>query len=68
VVYMSGGLEPLGWNYPTLIGICISTTFVACMLAAFIVSLINPMQFSKDTFYQERIKARLVNDAGAVLH
>lgn len=38
VVYMSGVLEPLGWNYPVLIGIWIATTFVACMLTAFIVS------------------------------
>lgn len=60
VVYMSGVLEPLGWNYPTLIGIWISTTFIACMLTAFIVSLITPMDLSKDSVYQERLKAGLV--------
>ncbi|EHT5365802.1 anaerobic C4-dicarboxylate transporter [Campylobacter jejuni] len=68
VVYMSGVLEPLGWNYPTLIGIWISTTFIACMLTAFIVSLITPMDLSKDSVYQERLKAGLVKDAGAILH
>ncbi|MDX2331252.1 anaerobic C4-dicarboxylate transporter [Campylobacter hepaticus] len=68
VVYMSGVLEPLGWNYPTLIGIWISTTFIACMLTAFILSLITPMDLSKDFVYQERLKAGLVKDAGNILH
>lgn len=38
------------------------------MLTAFIVSLITPMDLSKDSVYQERLKAGLVKDAGAILH
>ena len=68
VVYMSGVLEGFGWNYPTLIGIWIATTFIACMLTAFIVSLITPLDLSKDPVYQERLKAGLVKDAGEILH
>lgn len=68
VVYMSGVLEPLGWNYPVLIGIWIVTTFIACMLTAFIVSIITPLDLSKDSVYQERLKAGLVKDEGEILH
>ncbi len=68
VVYMSGVLEPFGWSYPALIGIWIGTTFIACMITAFIVSLITPMDLSKDPVYQERLKAGFVKDAGAILH
>lgn len=68
VVYMSGVLEGFGWNYPILIGIWIATTFIACMLTAFIVSLITPLDLSKDPVYQERLKAGLVKDAGEILH
>lgn len=67
VVYVSGVLEGFGWNYPTLIGIWIVTTFAACMITAFIVSLITPLDLSKDPVYQERLKAGLVKDAGEVL-
>ncbi|MDU4759657.1 MAG: anaerobic C4-dicarboxylate transporter family protein, partial [Veillonella sp.] len=38
VVAMSGFLEPFGVSYPTLLGICISTTFIAVMITAFIMS------------------------------
>lgn len=68
VVYMSGVLEGFGWEYPTLIGIWIVTTFIACMATAFIVSLITPLDLSKDPVYQERLKAGLVKDAGEILH
>ncbi|MDA3968912.1 anaerobic C4-dicarboxylate transporter [Helicobacter ibis] len=68
VVYMTGVLEPLGWNYPTLIGIWIVTTFVACMVTAFIVSVITPLDLSKDPVYQERLAKGLVKDAGDVLN
>lgn len=68
VVYMSGILEPLGWNYPTLLGIWISTTFIACMVTAFIISLITPLDLSKCSIYQERLKAGLVKDPNEILH
>lgn len=68
VVYMSGILEPLGWNYPTLLGIWIATTFIACMVTAFIISLITPLDLSKCSIYQERLKAGLVKDPNEILH
>ncbi|MFK0324176.1 anaerobic C4-dicarboxylate transporter family protein, partial [Campylobacter coli] len=68
VAYMRGVLEPMGWNYQTLIGIWIVTTFIACMITAFIVSLITLMDLSKDVVYHERLTAGLVRDAGAILH
>lgn len=68
VVYTTGVLEPLGWSYPVLIGIWVATTFAACMITAFIVSLITPMDLSKDPVYQERLQAGLVKNASDVLH
>ena len=38
------------------------------MATAFIVSLITPLDLSKDPVYQERLKAGLVKDAGEILH
>lgn len=67
VVYMSGVLEPLGWNYPCLLAIWISTTFIACMITAFIISLISQLDLSKDAIYQQRLKAGLIKDAGLIL-
>ncbi|MBZ7939066.1 anaerobic C4-dicarboxylate transporter [Campylobacter sp. W0014] len=67
VVYMSGVLEQFGWNYPTLLGIWISTTFIACILTAFIVSIITPLDLNKSKIYQERLKVGLVKDANEVL-
>ena len=67
VVYMTGVLEPLGWNYPALIGIWIATTFIACMVTAFIVSIITKLELNKDPIYQERLKKGLVKDPGDIL-
>lgn len=60
VIYMSGVLEQFGWSYPALLGIWISTTFVACMLTSFIMSLISNMDLSKDPVYQERLAKGLI--------
>lgn len=68
VVYITGVLEPLGWNYPTLIGIWLVTTFSACMITAFIVSIITPLDLSKDPVYQDRLSKGLVKDPGDILH
>ncbi len=65
VIYMSGVLEPLGWSYPALLGIWLLTTFVGCMLTAFIMTLISNMDLSKDPVYQERLKMGLVQPAVA---
>lgn len=60
VIYMSGVLEQFGWSYPALLGIWISTTFVACMLTSFIMSMISNMDLSKDPIYQERLAKGLI--------
>ena len=38
VIFLSGVLEPLGVSYPLLLGICIPTTYLGCMIAAFIIN------------------------------
>lgn len=67
VIAAVGILEPFGWSYPALIVIWILTTLVACMLTSFIMTLIVPMDLSKDPVYQERLKAGLVKDPGEIL-
>lgn len=61
VIYMSGVLEPLGWNYPELLGIWLLTTFLGCMITAFIMTKISKMDLAADPIYQERLKLGLVN-------
>jgi anaerobic C4-dicarboxylate transporter DcuA len=63
VVFMSGALEPLGVSYITLLAICIPTTFVACMITAFIMNLFDT-DLSKDPVYQERMQKGLVQFRG----
>lgn len=67
VVYMSGVLEPLGWNYPTLLGIWLVTTILGCMLTALIIGLFTNTRLDTDPVYQARLKAGLVKDAKEVL-
>ena len=57
VVAMSGFLEPFGVSYPTLLGICISTTFIAVMITAFIMSTFANNDLSSDPVYKERLAA-----------
>lgn len=68
VVYMTGVLEPLGWSYPALLLIWLITTFIACMLTAFVVSKFFPLDLSKDSIYQERLKAGLVKPVNDGVH
>ena len=63
VMYMSGVLEGFGWSYPALLGIWIVTTFVGCMLTAFIMTLISNMDLDSDPVYMERLAKGLVNQA-----
>lgn len=63
VIYMSGVLEGFGWSYPALLGIWIVTTFVGCMLTAFIMTLISNMDLDSDPVYMERLAKGLVNQA-----
>ena len=60
VIYMSGVLEPFGWSYPTLLGIWLLTTFVGCMLTAFVMPMIQTMDLDSDPVYQERLAKGLV--------
>lgn len=60
VIYMSGVLEPFGWSYPALLGIWLVTTFAACMLTAFVMTLISNMDLDSDPVYKERLAKGLV--------
>lgn len=66
VVYMTGVLEPLGWSYPLLLGIWIPTTFIGCMLTAFVITMFSSLDLSKDSVYQERLAKGLVKPAVGV--
>lgn len=68
VIYMSGVLEPFGWSYPALLGIWLVTTFVACMLTSFVMTLISNMDLDSDPVYKERLAKGLVKapEASAV--
>lgn len=66
VVFLSGILEPLGVSYPMLLAICIPTTFIACMITAFVISTFGKLTLSDDPVYQERLQAGLVQDVKAV--
>lgn len=56
VVFMSGILEPLGADYLTLLMVWIPTTFLACMLTAFIMGFTD-LKLDSDSHYLERLKA-----------
>lgn len=60
VIYMSGVLESFGWSYPALLGIWLVTTFVACMLTSFVMTLISNMDLDSDPVYKERLAKGLV--------
>ena len=60
VIYMSGVLEPFGWSYPALLGIWLLTTFVGCMLTAFVMTKIQNMDLDSDPVYKERLAKGLV--------
>lgn len=60
VIYMTGVLEPFGWSYPTLIAVWLVTTFLGCMVTAFIMTMFCKMDLSTSQVYQERLKEGLV--------
>ena len=60
VIFLSGVLEPLGVSYPLLLSICIPTTYLGCMIAAFIVNKFSNLKLSDDPVYQERLAAGLI--------
>ena len=57
---MSGFLEPYGVSYPALLAICIPTTYIACMITAFIMSNFSNNDLSSDRVYMERLEAGFV--------
>lgn len=63
VVYLSGVLEPFGWSYPALLAVWIPTTYIGCMITAFIVTQITDLDLSSDPVYLERLKQGLVSPA-----
>ena len=69
VIYMSGVLEPFGWSYPMLLGIWIVTTFLGCMLTAFVMTMLQNMDLDSDPVYRERLAKGLVKaPTGEVRH
>ena len=48
VIYMTGVLEPFGWSYPALLGVWLLTTFLGCMITAFIMTHISKMDLASD--------------------
>ena len=60
VIYMTGVLEPFGWSYPALLGVWLLTTFLGCMITAFIMTHISKMDLASDPSYEERLKEGLV--------
>ncbi len=63
VVFFSGILEPLGVSYLTLLAICIPTTFIACMIGAFISNFLG-CELKDDPIYQERLAKGLIKMQG----
>jgi len=63
VVFMASDLAlgGLGINYPTLLLIWIPTTYLGCMLTAFIMNMFCNMDLSKDPNYIERLEKGLVS-------
>ena len=68
VIYMSGVLEPFGWSYPVLLGIWLVTTFVACMLTSFVMTLISNMDLESDPVYKDRLAKGLVKAPVGAAH
>ena len=63
VVAFSGMLEPFGVDYLTLLAICIPSTFLACILGAFIANMMGkPLE--QDEVYLERKAKGLIKLRG----
>jgi anaerobic C4-dicarboxylate transporter DcuA len=55
VVFFSGIIEPLGVGYLLLLGICIPTTFTACMVGAFVANFMG-CELKDDHVYIDRLQ------------
>ncbi|GCF91759.1 anaerobic C4-dicarboxylate transporter [Shewanella sp. M-Br] len=63
VVFFSGILEPFGVDYLVLLAVCISSTFLACMVGAVVANLMGK-ELADDPVYQERLAKGLVKTRG----
>lgn len=59
VVFFAGILEPLGVGYLTLLAICIPSTFIACMVGAFVASKMG-CELKDDPIYKDRLANGLI--------
>jgi anaerobic C4-dicarboxylate transporter DcuA len=59
VVAFSAMLDPFGVDYITLLVICIPTTFIACMIGAFVANFMG-CPLAEDPVYQERLAKGLI--------
>lgn len=60
VVFMAAEMEKYGVSYLTLLGIWLSTTFVAVMLTAFVTNFLGK-ELKDDPIYQDRLAKGLVS-------
>ncbi|MBE3793723.1 anaerobic C4-dicarboxylate transporter [Vibrio parahaemolyticus] len=59
VVAFAAMLHPFGVDYLTLLAICIPTTFIACMIGAFVANFMG-CELKDDPEYQERLEKGLI--------
>lgn len=63
VVFLSGALEKQGVGYLELLAVCIPSSFLACMCAAFVANLLGK-DLKDDEVYQDRLAKGLVKMRG----
>ena len=63
VVFLSGILEKQGMGYLELLAICIPSSFLACLCAAFVANFLGK-ELKDDPIYQERLAKGLVQKRG----
>lgn len=63
VVFLSGALEKYGVGYLELLAVCIPSSFLACMVAAFVSNFLGK-DLKDDPVYQERLAKGLVKMRG----
>ena len=59
VVAFAAMLAPMGVDYLTLLAVCIPTTFIACMIGAFVANFMGS-ELKDDPIYQERLEKGLI--------
>ncbi|HGY9586469.1 TPA: anaerobic C4-dicarboxylate transporter [Vibrio harveyi] len=59
VVAFAAMLHPFGVDYLTLLAICIPTTFIACMIGAFVANFMGS-ELKDDPEYQDRLEKGLI--------